>query len=156
MKKLRTLCLNSSSSTTPRRLQQPWKIKQAWTHVVQKGITSQSSRIDLIYQCLIYTLRINNLHTIFDHTILTATLSIKIQPCATHERPHHRVRWSFNESNRTNRTTCCTTSPPENLPPKGNEQNLNEDDQRHVQLVKTETFSTPLQDKPLYILSTQW
>jgi hypothetical protein len=43
---------------------------------------------------------------------------------------------------------------PENLPPNGNEQNLNEDDQRHVPLVKTETFSTPLQDNPLYILST--
>ena len=42
----------------------------------KKGTTSQSSRIDLILTSVpVNTLRMENLHTIFDHTYLSATLS---------------------------------------------------------------------------------
>jgi hypothetical protein len=49
------------------------RLEHTW---FKKGTTSQSSRIDLILTSVpINTLKMENLHTIFDHTYLSATLS---------------------------------------------------------------------------------
>jgi len=50
------------------------KLEHTW---FKKGIISQSSRIDMILTSVpITSLRMDNLHTIFDHTYLTATISL--------------------------------------------------------------------------------
>jgi hypothetical protein len=47
------------------------------------------------------------------------------------------------------------TNCPRHPPPNGDEQDIDEEDQRQVPLDKIENSSTPLQDKPLYPSSTQ-
>jgi hypothetical protein len=89
----------------------------------------------------ISTLRINNLHTIFDHTFLIATLS---PSRLTHVPPMKDFiigsdEFLVRELEQIEQHVSLTSRPKYPLP-NGNEQELNEDDQSHMQVDKNRDF----------------
>jgi len=122
----------------------------------KKGIISQSSRIDMILTSVpISTLRINNLHTIFDHTFLIATLS---PSRLTHVPPMKDFiigsdEFLVREIEQIEQQVSLTSRPKHPLP-NGNEQELHEDNQRNMPISKNrDFFNTTTGQTPLHSFS---
>ncbi len=100
----------------------------------------------------ISTLRINNLHTIFDHTFLIATLS---PSRLTHVPPMKDFIIGSDEflvrAIEQIEQHVSLTSRPKHPLPNGNEEELHEDNQRHMPVDKNrDFFNTTTGQTPLH------